>query len=64
VVVVVVVVVVDHSELAATAARGSAMECAAILDAFRVVGGAETQLLEEAGPLVVRLVEMLSKMAR
>lgn len=45
-------------------ARGSAMECAAILDACEAVGGAEAQPLAEARALVVRLVEMLTKMAR
>ena len=44
-------------------ARGSARESAAILDALRAVGGAESALLEEAGELAVRVVEMLSKMA-
>jgi four helix bundle protein len=45
-------------------ARGSAMECGAILDALEAVGVSQTAIHEEAAPLVVRMVEMLSKMCR
>ena len=45
-------------------ARGSTMECGAILDAFAAVGGGDAVSLEEARVLVVRIVEMLTKMCR
>jgi four helix bundle protein len=45
-------------------ARGSAMECGAILDALTAVGGGDATVLEEALGLVVRIVEMLTKMCR
>jgi four helix bundle protein len=45
-------------------ARGSAMECGAILDAFAAVGCKEDALLRDALSLVVRIVEMLTKMCR
>jgi four helix bundle protein len=45
-------------------ARGSAMECGAILDVLTIVGGSDAILLDEALGLVVRIVEMLSKMCR
>ena len=45
-------------------ARGSAMECGAILDAFAAVGGGDSEELEEARRLVVRVVEMLTRMCR
>jgi four helix bundle protein len=45
-------------------ARGSAMECGAILDAFAAIGGGDKVSLDEALGLVVRIVEMLSKMCR
>ena len=45
-------------------ARGSAMECAAILDACRAIGRMESEVLEEANTLITRVVEMLTKMAR
>jgi four helix bundle protein len=44
-------------------ARGSAMECAAILDVVRIVQGS-IDPLEPAKALVVRIVEMFSKMCR
>jgi hypothetical protein len=40
------------------------MECGAILDAFSAVGGGNTASLQEALGLVVRIVEMLTKMCR
>ena len=40
------------------------MECGAILDAFAAVGGGDAVSLEEARVLVVRIVEMLTKMCR
>ncbi|MDI7266617.1 MAG: four helix bundle protein, partial [Myxococcota bacterium] len=45
-------------------ARGSAMECAAVLDICRVLGFAESELLGEARRLLVRVVQMLSRMCR
>jgi four helix bundle protein len=43
-------------------ARGSAMECGAILDACRVLKLVDEELTEEAKVLLVRIVSMLSKM--
>ena len=43
-------------------ARGSAMECAAILDACRVMQLASPDLLAEGRSLLLRVVQMLSKM--
>ena len=45
-------------------ARGSAMECAAILDACRVLHLARPELIASAKALVVRIVCMLSKIGR
>ena len=45
-------------------ARGSAMECGAILDALAAIGCADEPTRHEAMALVVRAVEMLSKMCR
>jgi four helix bundle protein len=45
-------------------ARGSAMECGAILDAFAAIGCGDEPTRREAMALVVRVVEMLSKMCR
>jgi four helix bundle protein len=45
-------------------ARGSAMECGAILDIMHLQALAEPQTLTEAKSLLVRLVAMLSKMCR
>jgi four helix bundle protein len=45
-------------------ARGSAMECAAILDACGALGFGETDDKDEMGKLLVRIVEMLTKMCR
>ena len=44
-------------------ARGSAMECSAIIDIIRLLGLA-TDKTEEARALLIRIVSMLSKMAR
>ena len=44
-------------------ARGSAMECGAILDIVRLLGGGR-ESTDHAKELVVRIVEMLSKMCR
>lgn len=44
-------------------ARGSAMECAAILDACAAIGF-DPQPRREAAALIVRVVEMLTKMCR
>lgn len=43
-------------------ARGSAMECAAILDACRVLQLASPDLLADGRSLLLRVVQMLSKM--
>jgi hypothetical protein len=40
------------------------MECAAILDACGAIGVADEELRDEAISLFVRIVEMLSRMAR
>ena len=45
-------------------ARGSAMECTAVLDAFGAVGAGDEEMCREAMSLFVRIVEMLSRMAR
>jgi four helix bundle protein len=45
-------------------ARGSAMECGAILDVLQLQALAEPQTVSEAKSLLVRLVAMLSKMCR
>jgi len=45
-------------------ARGSAMECGAILDAFAAIGAGDKQDIEDGLALVVRIVEMLTKMCR
>ena len=45
-------------------ARGSAMECAGVLDACGAIGFAGEDLRSEAMKLFVRIVEMLSRMAR
>jgi len=45
-------------------ARGSAMECGAILDALTAVGACESAPLEEAMAILVRVVEMLTRMCR
>jgi four helix bundle protein len=45
-------------------ARGSAMECAAILDICKVLKLVEYEKLHEARDLIVRIVQMLSKMSR
>lgn len=45
-------------------ARGEAMECGAILDVVRLLDVVPTKDVECAKTLVVRLVEMLSKLCR
>jgi four helix bundle protein len=45
-------------------ARGSAMECGAILDALGAIGCRDEATRETALGLVVRIVEMLTKMCR
>jgi four helix bundle protein len=45
-------------------ARGSAMECAAIFDACRVLKLADPDLLDQARALLLRIVSMLTKMCR
>ena len=45
-------------------ARGSAMECGAVLDILLLQTLAEAQSVNEAKSLLVRLVAMLSKMCR
>jgi four helix bundle protein len=46
------------------AARGSAMECSAIIDLLRMQGLAEQATAEEAKSLLVRLVAMLTRLCR
>jgi four helix bundle protein len=45
-------------------ARGSAMECAAVVDLLRLLNLVEPKTATEAKALSVRLVAMLSKMCR
>ncbi len=45
-------------------ARGSAMECVAVLDACGAIGVGDEELRGEAMSLFVRIVEMLSRMVR
>jgi four helix bundle protein len=45
-------------------ARGSAMECGAILDACRVLRLADEQALEARKTLLVRIVSMLTKLCK
>jgi four helix bundle protein len=45
-------------------ARGSAMECGAVLDACRVLGFGDDQVIETGKGLLVRIVSMLTRMCR
>jgi four helix bundle protein len=45
-------------------ARGSAMECSAILDACRVLSLFDDSFVEHGKQLLVRIVSMLTKMCR
>lgn len=45
-------------------ARGSAMECGAILDACRVLSLVDDKMVDEGKGLLVRIVSMLTKMCR
>ena len=45
-------------------ARGSAMECGAILDVIRILSVAPNASVDKGKRLLVRIVEMLSKMCR
>jgi four helix bundle protein len=45
-------------------ARGSAMECAAIVDLLRLQSLAQPAVAEEAKALLVRVVSMLTKLCR
>ena len=45
-------------------ARGSAMECGALLDACRVLGLADEEALGAGKALLVRIVSMLTKMCK
>jgi four helix bundle protein len=47
-----------------TIARGSAMECAAILDVCRALKLAPPEQLDDARALLIRIVQMLTKMCR
>ena len=47
-----------------TIARGSAMECGALVDVTRILGLLNASEEEEAKDLVTRIVSMLSKMCR
>ena len=45
-------------------ARGEAMECGAILDVVRLLGATPANELDRAKALIVRVVEMLTKLCR
>lgn len=45
-------------------ARGSAMECGAVLDACRVLTLADDELITQGKSLLVRIVSMLTRMCR
>ena len=45
-------------------ARGSAMECSAILDACRVLSLVDKNIVDEGKSLLVRIVAMLTKICR
>jgi len=45
-------------------ARGSAMECGAIIDALSALGLIEQKQIQEANQLLLPVVKMLSKMCR
>jgi four helix bundle protein len=45
-------------------ARGSAMECSAILDVFLIQGHYDKDKIGQGKTLLVRIVEMLTKMCR
>jgi four helix bundle protein len=45
-------------------ARGSAMECAAVLDACSAIGIGDEERRAEAMALLIRIVEMLTRMCR
>jgi four helix bundle protein len=45
-------------------ARGSAMECSAILDVCRIQRGYDEEKIKAGKALLLRLVEMLTKMCR
>jgi four helix bundle protein len=45
-------------------ARGSAMECAALLDVFLVAGWATAPEIERGKAMIVRIVAMLTKMCK
>jgi four helix bundle protein len=53
----------DRAHFHATA-RGSALECAAILDVLLRFGAVATEGVEQAKTLLSRVVAMLSKMCR
>jgi four helix bundle protein len=45
-------------------ARGSSMECGAVLDACRALGFSEMELVQDSKRLLVRIVSMLTKMCK
>jgi four helix bundle protein len=45
-------------------ARGSAMECGAILDVFKLMGVGQKEVLVQGDGLLVRMVSMLTRMCR
>ncbi len=45
-------------------ARGSALECGAIIDALKVIGLVTPEVAADARSRVVRIVQMLSRMCR
>jgi four helix bundle protein len=57
------VAAVDRAHFHAIA-RGSAMECGAVLDVVRLLGVVDDELITTGKELLVRIVSMLSKMCR
>lgn len=47
-----------------TSARGSALECAAVLDAMEALQLVDTEKLSDSRELLVRIVSMLTKMIK
>ncbi len=45
-------------------ARGSALECGAVLDVCKILGVSDHQILAEGKHLIIRIISMLSKLCR
>ena len=45
-------------------ARGSALECGAVLDAYRILGASTESEIQEGKVLLTRIVSMLTKLIR